>query len=462
MTDSKQQTSMNNRRDSGNTHSLKISIKRRRTGEFIARNSMLTDLFQISHIKCVRNAFAAAFILMVLRHMANDLLQYGRLNWTFELLSTTVGKLHVVVIVWILMTLCSSYGVYYGTYMWAMNRKSNGTDRLYDIIWLLIYVCYLTGLLAIPCWQIIHHRLPIVSSAIIIAEQLRLLMKIHSFVRENVRKMTQQLTNSSDQNSSQEFSHFNQYLYFLFVPTLLYRDTYPRTSIIHWNIVGKMFGQFLILVCLVYHLVAHYWMPVFVRCFTVNKVTLEFTITAIFDLMLPGTLVVILTFYGFFHCWMNGFAELLRFADRMFYEDWWNFTSAATFWRSWNVIVHDWLHVYVYKDLATLFNGNRNISTACVVILSALFHEYFMIVSLGFLSPILIVWFIVFGMIFRFAFPQAKGSQWNTFLLSFIPICAGVIPYLYALEVSVRYSPPQYKTFWNTMFMNNKQSKSDL
>ena len=25
-------------------------------------------------------------------------------------------------------------------------------------------------------------------------------------------------------------------------------------------------------------------------------------------------------FYGFFHCWLNGFAELLRFGDRMFYE----------------------------------------------------------------------------------------------------------------------------------------------
>jgi len=27
-----------------------------------------------------------------------------------------------------------------------------------------------------------------------------------------------------------------------------------------------------------------------------------------------------LAFYGFFHCWLNGFAELLRFDDRMFYE----------------------------------------------------------------------------------------------------------------------------------------------
>jgi len=25
-------------------------------------------------------------------------------------------------------------------------------------------------------------------------------------------------------------------------------------------------------------------------------------------------------FYGFLHCWLNAFAEMLRFADRMFYK----------------------------------------------------------------------------------------------------------------------------------------------
>ncbi|CAF0736062.1 unnamed protein product [Adineta ricciae] len=464
MSEVKEEMPTINRRHSGTVHSLKISIKRRRTGEFIARNSMLTDLFQVSHIKCVRNAFAAGFIIMILRHMVNDFLHYGRLNWTFELLSLTVGKLHIVVLVWTLMTLSASFGVYYGSYMWTHHRRSDGINSRnvvigsYDMIWLTIYICYLAGLMVIPCWQIIYHQLPLVSSAIIIAEQLRLLMKVHSFVRENVRKMSKQTISASDQ----QLSHLHQYLYFLFVPTLIYRDTYPRTSTIEWNVAWKMFGQFLLLLILVYQLIAYYWMPVFAQCFAVNEITLEFVITAIFDLMLPGTLIIILTFYGFFHCWMNGFAELLQFADRMFYEDWWNFTSAATFWRSWNVIVHDWLYVYVYKDLTTIFSGSRNLSTACVVILSAIFHEYFMIVSLGFLSPILIAWFGLFGMAFRFAFPQTKGSQWNILLLTFIPICAGIIPFLYALEVSARSSPSERESFSKMTSTSSKQSKSDL
>lgn len=66
------------KRSSINEHGIPISIKHRRTGEFLPRKSLLTDLFQISHINCIRNAFAAGFIIMILQHTVNDLIQYGR------------------------------------------------------------------------------------------------------------------------------------------------------------------------------------------------------------------------------------------------------------------------------------------------------------------------------------------------------------------------------------------------
>lgn len=43
--------------------------------------------------------------------------------------------------------------------------------------------------------------------------------------------------------------------------------------------------------------------------------------------------------------------------------------------------------------------------------------------------------------LFRFAFPRAKGASWNIFLLTFLPICASLIPYLYVLEASARIYP---------------------
>lgn len=31
-------------------------------------------------------------------------------------------------------------------------------------------------------------------------------------------------------------------------------------------------------------------------------------------------------------------------------QDWWNSTSFSNYYRTWNVVVHDWLYSYVYQD----------------------------------------------------------------------------------------------------------------
>jgi hypothetical protein len=49
-----------------------------------------------------------------------------RLNWTFELLFLTVGKLHIVAIIWFLMTLFTSVVVFYSTSIWVNNRRFAG------------------------------------------------------------------------------------------------------------------------------------------------------------------------------------------------------------------------------------------------------------------------------------------------------------------------------------------------
>lgn len=55
---------------------------------------------------------------------------------------------------------------------------------------------------------------------------------------------------------------------------------------------------------------------------------------------------------------------------------------------------------------------------------------------------------------FRFAFPKARATGWNLFLLTFVPISASVIPYLYLLEFSSTEQMNSLKT--------NQQIKSDL
>jgi diacylglycerol O-acyltransferase-1 len=45
---------------------------------------------------------------------------------------------------------------------------------------------------------------------------------------------------------------------------------------------------------------------------------------AIFLIQIPNHLIWLIWFYLFFHCYLNILGELLRFADRDFYQDWWN------------------------------------------------------------------------------------------------------------------------------------------
>jgi len=52
--------------------------------------------------------------------------------------------------------------------------------------------------------------------------------------------------------------------------------------------------------------------------------------------VLPGIAVYLLAFFGLLHCWMNMFAELTRFADRQFYQDWWATTSFSSYYRKWS------------------------------------------------------------------------------------------------------------------------------
>lgn len=45
---------------------------------------------------------------------------------------------------------------------------------------------------------------------------------------------------------------------------------------------------------------------------------------SILKLMMPSVTFLVLGFFGFLHSWLNAWAEITRFPDRVFYSDWWN------------------------------------------------------------------------------------------------------------------------------------------
>ena len=93
-----------------------------------------------------------------------------------------------------------------------------------------------------PVKEIIVNNLPPASAVALLMEQVRLLMKTHAFVRSNVPNSVKQgniIREAKKKNKSASVEvivpdpenlcpDFSKFLYFLFAPTLVYRNHYPR------------------------------------------------------------------------------------------------------------------------------------------------------------------------------------------------------------------------------------------
>ena len=139
-------------------------------------------------------------------------------------------------------------------------------------------------------------------------------------------------------------------LYFLCAPTLVYEPEFPRTEKIRWFLLFQNITLLVIFLFLIDFLIEQYVYPIAVQT---SKEVESFNIfTKLLRLTVPNITVWILFFFSFFHLWLNILAEVLRFGDRLFYEDWWNCTSFDFFWRTWNIPTH--VFFYFKKEMVSL------------------------------------------------------------------------------------------------------------
>mmetsp|Transcript_14725 Transcript_14725/g.1333 ORF Transcript_14725/g.1333 Transcript_14725/m.1333 type:complete len:96 (+) Transcript_14725:551-838(+) len=67
-------------------------------------------------------------------------------------------------------------------------------------------------------------------------------------------------------------------------------------------------------------------------------------------LILPGCAFFINIFFIIWEGITNMFAEITLYADRRFYDDWWNSTTFEEFNRKWNRCVYNFLSRHVYLE----------------------------------------------------------------------------------------------------------------
>ncbi|XP_044056136.1 sterol O-acyltransferase 1 isoform X5 [Siniperca chuatsi] len=211
--------------------------------QFVSRRSLLDELFEVNHIRTIYHMFIALLILFILSTLVVDFIDEGRLVLDFDLLVYAFGQFPLVVCTWICMFLSVLLVPYTLFHLWSQTQSgSYSHPRLYSLLFGSVFLLYQAlGLGFLPTYVVVTNSFPPASCFIIILEQVRLMMKGHSFVRENVPRV---LTWANDKTSpSPVVPQVSQYLYFLFAPTLIYRDKYPRNPVIRWGYVATKLLQ---------------------------------------------------------------------------------------------------------------------------------------------------------------------------------------------------------------------------
>lgn len=110
--------------------------------------------------------------------------------------------------------------------------------------------------------------------------------------------------------------HFKDFLVFAIAPTLVYEPNFPRTSTRRLGYIAEKLFLAIGLLFAAGYLVENYYRPIIRRMNTIE------VFEAILALLIPTMFATLITFFVSFECILNAFAELTRFGDRHFYDDW--------------------------------------------------------------------------------------------------------------------------------------------
>lgn len=284
-----------------------------------------------------------------------------------------------------------------------------------------------------------------------------MLMKMHGFVRTISARVLQGKLKTEDDDiatANGVIPPFEKYLYYLFAPTMLYRDNYPRTAVIRWKFA---LGRFLevVAVAFLYSYIYERHIKVHFGDFGKEELTTGSLIIKLFGMLMPCVIIYLCGFYLILHSWLNLTAELLRFGDRMFYRDWWTASNYEAYYRNWNVVVHDWLYEYIYKDLYThIFKGSKLISSMIVFTISALFHEYVLGYALQVFFPVMFVFFGIIGVVMIFVTRFLPKNMGNILIWFSLIYGNCMMISLYSMEYFTRINCPKesYES-WNDLLV---------
>ncbi|VDN52087.1 unnamed protein product [Dracunculus medinensis] len=214
-----------------------------------------------------------------------------------------------------------------------------------------------------------------------------LFLKLTSYVHMNyfyrsLKIITRKKNISQNTSSYPNNINLKNLYYFIFAPTLCYEIRFPRSPNRRKSFMVKRSAELILLTIIIVALSQQWVIPLLrnsVEPFSTMK--LDRCLERVLKLAVPNHVIWLICFYTIFHSALNLIAEILRFADRQFYLDFWNAETISEFWKSWNIPVHRWALRHIYLPLISA-GYSKMIAAVAVFFVSAFFHEYLVSVPL--------------------------------------------------------------------------------
>lgn len=208
-------------------------------------------------------------------------------------------------------------------------------------------------------------------------------MKMHSYtlVNRDLRALKQKNSEHSPYPSNINAANF---LRFMITPALVYQPVYPTYKEVRFDYIFKKLVLLMVQLTMIYIVVTDSILPVLHN-------SQDYTFTEILvHLTIPCLIFALMSFLVLFEQILNIFAELVKFADRSFYDDWWNSTTFEEFNRKWNRPVHLFLYKHVYNELIVHYGLSKRVAQMTTFLFSALLHEMIMALIIKQIKPVML------------------------------------------------------------------------
>jgi len=348
-------------------------VKSLQDDRFQVRESPLKNAFD--KFSAVRGTFSAIvtvlalmFAVMIIVYCTKPDVFYGDLAFVHRCFVTNFSAF---LLQWVILHAALLLVAFPAIKHYVVSRNSS------YIIHQVPVVTTFAVIVVVPASTILLCDLHPVLCLAVVAEQIRIIMKLIAYYVEN-SKNRQRFEEKCD--LIEETPSLSSFVYFLFAPTLIYRHRYPLSNKpTNWKLVASYAAQILACMFLAVILIRHQLEPRF-NVIGRRPLTIDDIAGILFLSIAFAWLVALAIGYAFLHAWLNIFAEILGFGDRLFYKDWFSSSDPMDFMRTWNFLMHAWIAEYVYKPVLRS-TGSKPIPTFVVMAIAGLGHDYVFIMA---------------------------------------------------------------------------------